>query len=141
MRLKRFKKDLNSEGGVASIEFAFIAPFLAFMTMGLVDVGLYINARSDMTSSVKSGIDYFLLGGQDSETAVSIVDQAWTKRPEFSTIKTERFCMRGNVVQLCTETCGDGTQPEAFKKIVVAAYYDGLLLHTQYYSDETVRIR
>ena len=141
MRLLNIFQIKNSESGLASIEFAFIAPVLAFALVGLVDVGLYINARADMTSSVKSGVDYYLTGGQDSNTAVSIVAKAWTKRPEYSVIKTERFCSCTNIVLACTNSCSDGSQPEAFKKIIVGAYYDGLLLQTQYYSDETVRVR
>lgn len=138
---RMFWRKWRSERGVASIEFAFIAPMLAFALVGLIDVGMYINARANMTSSVKSGVDYFLMGGQDSETAVKIIDQAWMPRPEYSTIETERFCICGNVEVLCSATCLDGTQPEAFKKIIVAAYYDGLLLETKYRSDETIRIR
>lgn len=137
----RFLERYRSEQGVASIEFAFVVPMLAFALMGLIDVGLYINARANMTSSVKSGVDYFLMGGQDSDTAVKIIEQAWVPRPEFSTIETERFCLCGNVEVLCSATCLDGSQPEAFKKIIVAAYYDGLLLETKYKSDETIRIR
>lgn len=131
----------SNEDAIASIEFGFVAPVLAFAIMGLVDVGMYINARSDMTSSVKSGVDYFLMGGQDSATAVAVIDHAWTRRPEHSTIETERYCTCGEVVAVCTNYCPDGSQPDAFKKIVVAAYYDGLLIQKRYYSDETVRIR
>ncbi|MCR9079941.1 MAG: pilus assembly protein [Hyphomonadaceae bacterium] len=139
-RLRRHRRR-GEDDAIASIEFGFIAPVLAFAIMGLVDVGMYIHARSDMTSSVKSGVDYFLMGGQDSDTAIAVIDHAWTRRPEHSTIETERFCTCGEIVAVCTNVCPDGTQPDAFKKIVVAAYYDGLLIQKRYYSDETVRIR
>lgn len=141
MRGWKLRKRRDDEVGIASIEFGFIAPVLAFAIMGLVDVGMYINARADMTSSVKSGVDYFLMGGQDSDTAVAVIDHAWTRRPENSTIATERYCACGDVVAVCTNVCTDGSQPDAFKKIVVAAYYDGLLIQKRYYSDETVRVR
>lgn len=134
-------QNILGENGVASIEFAFIAPLLAIAITGLVDVGLYINAKSNMTASLKSGVDYFLTGGNHTDTAIAVVEHAWTTRPEYSTVNAERFCTCSNVISACTSICIDGTQPDAFKKIVLTAYYDGLLLSTKYQSDETVRIR
>lgn len=137
----KFPKRRGAEDGVASIEFAFIAPALAFAIMGLVDVGMYINARADMTSSVKSGVDYFLMGGQDINTAAEMVEHAWTSRPEYSRVGAERYCTCSGIVSVCSTTCTDGSQPETFKKVYAAAYYDGLLLRAKYSSDETIRIR
>lgn len=141
MTLNRLFQRLRSESGVTSIEFAFIAPILAFIVMALSDVGLYVHDRSKMTSSIKSGVDYFLLGGQDTDTAVEIVKKAWSDRPENTFITTAKYCLCGNVEVSCNSICLDSTQPEAYKKIAVTAYYDGLLLRTKYYSDETIRIR
>lgn len=137
----KFLKRRGAEDGVASIEFAFIAPALAFAIMGLVDVGMYLNARADMTDSVKSGVDYLLMGGQDINTAAEVVEHAWTSRPEYSKVGAERYCTCSGVVAVCSVSCSDGSQPETFKKIYAAAYYDGLLLRTKYSSDETIRIR
>lgn len=135
------KKYAKSESGVAAIEFAFIAPVAALLITALVDVGLYVNARADMTSSIKSGVDYFLTGGQDTSAAISVIDHAWTRRPQYSTIEAQRFCECSEIVSTCSNVCSDGTQPEAYKKIVVTAYYDGLLMEAAYQSDETIRIR
>lgn len=131
----------KSESGIAAIEFAFVAPLLALIITAIVDVGMYVNARADMTSSIKSGVDYFMTGGQDTDAAISVIDHAWTRRPEYSTIEAQRFCSCSGIVSTCSNVCTDGSQPEAYKKIVVTAYYDGLLLEAKYQSDETIRIR
>src|SRR5688572_7569932 len=66
---------LKSRDGVAAVEFAFIAPILIFLMLGLVDFGFYINASMQMESAARASAEYVLKGGEQDSIQEDIIDQ------------------------------------------------------------------
>lgn len=127
--------------GVASIEFAFIASFLAFTLMAVSDVGTLVYQRNNMVSSIKSGIDYFMKGGDDKDLAASIVKSSWKSVPERTTVSVTTFCECGGQAAACYAACPDESVPLSYNKITVSTVYNGVLIDRVYEIDEAIRVR
>ena len=59
----------NSQRGTSMIEFAIVAPLLAFLLIGLVDVGRYMYYGIVATHAARSGAQY---GAQNLGTAADV---------------------------------------------------------------------
>ena len=127
--------------GVASIEFAFIAPLLAFTLMAVSDVGTLVFQRTNMISSMKSGIDYFMKGGSDKAEAEAVIRSSWKAAPEQTDISITSFCACGEQVAACYALCTDTTIPITYNKITIKTVYHGVLFDKVYQIDEALRIR
>lgn len=131
----------RQERGVASIEFAFTASLLAFTLMAVSDVGTLVFQRTNMVSSMKSGIDYFMKGGSDHGEAEAVIRASWKSAPQQTEISVSSFCMCGDQVSACYAVCTDESVPISYNKISIAAIYDGVLFDRVYEIDEALRIR
>ncbi len=129
------------KSGVASIEFAFIASFLAFVMMAVSDVGMFLYQRADMRSAMHSGAYYFMVGGENNTEVEEAVRAAWINMPPNTRIRASEYCECGGVVSICTTTCPDQTVPNVYHKISIDTEYDGILINRSYGIDEAIRIR
>lgn len=136
--IRRFRTDRR---GTSAVEFAIVSPVLLMALVGVVDVGHDVYRRSDMEGALRSGIQYFMNGGTDVDTAVSIVDASWTDRPEGAVVTSERFCLCGTLTSVCTQLCGDGSYPVSYRKITARVVFVGLIGDSVRESSQTVRVR
>lgn len=136
--LQRFKTGAR---GAAGVELALIAPALATLLIGIVDVGLIAYARTDMHGAARSGAQYFMAGGADLDRAETIVRSAWSDMPEDSLISIDRYCECGGSTADCYALCPDGSPPDVFSEIRLTAALRGMFLEYENVAADKVRIR
>jgi Flp pilus assembly protein TadG len=134
----KFSRD---ERGVSAVEFALVVPVLLICLLGVADVGNVVFKRADMESALRSGVQYFMNGGDDLAKAEQVVNESWTTKPEGVTIVAERFCLCGTTVHACNTLCGGNTYPMSFNRIRATATFEGLLTENSYDAEQSVRVR
>lgn len=131
----------ESAKGVAAIEFAFIAPALVALLLGITEYGLLIFERSKMTSAVGTGSHYFMAGGEDPDEAVGIIKGGWSQMPDNTTVTIREYCLCSEQEHICTANCDDGSLPLSYKQIVARTVYEGIFYDTVYEVSDNVRVR
>ena len=132
---------LRDERGVSAVEFALTVPVLLISLLGVVDIGNVVYQRADMESALRAGIQYFMNGGDDLDTAEEVVNASWTTKPQGVTIIAERFCLCSNVEHACNTVCDDGTYPLSFNRLRAVATLEGILMNDEYLAEQSVRVR
>jgi Flp pilus assembly protein TadG len=136
--LQKFSRD---ESGVSAVEFALIAPVLLFSLLGVVDIGNVVYQRSDMESALRSGIQYFMNGGDDLARAEAVVNDAWTTKPEGVSVVAERFCLCNTTPHACNVLCDDDTYPASYNRLRATATFPGILTEDAHEASQSVRVR
>src|ERR1700757_1336311 len=62
--------------GVAAVEFAIIAPPLSLLLVGVIDLGMAIDAKMSVTSAAQAGTYHALLNGFDATAITNAVTNA-----------------------------------------------------------------
>jgi Flp pilus assembly protein TadG len=136
-----FQKFSRDESGVSAVEFALIAPVLLFSLLGVVDVGNVVYQRSDMESALRSGIQYFMNGGDDLARAEAVVNDAWTTKPDGVSVVAERFCLCDTTPHACNVLCDDDTYPASYNRLRATATFPGILTEDAHEASQSVRVR
>jgi Flp pilus assembly protein TadG len=136
--LKKFAKD---ERGVSAVEFALTAPVLMVSVLGVVDIGNIVYQRSDMESALRSGIQYFMNGGDNLSRAEAVVNQAWTTKPDTVTVVADRFCLCDTTPHACNVLCDDDTYPASYNRLRATATFPGILMENSQEANQSVRVR
>ena len=134
----KFSRD---ERGVSAVEFALVVPVLLICLLGVVDIGNVVFKRADMESALRSGVQYFMNGGDDLAKARDVVNESWTTKPAGVTVVADRFCLCGTVVHACTTLCADNKYPMSFNRIRATATFEGVLMENSYDAEQSVRVR
>jgi len=75
-RLRKWSRAMGAAtDGVALVETAMVAPFLAIVTMGIIDLARYGATRLQVQQAVNRGLEMSMMGGP-SLSATDIRDQA-----------------------------------------------------------------
>lgn len=127
--------------GAGAVEFALIAPVIATVLLGVVEIGHIAFQRTDMHSALRSGSQYVLNGGRDLEAAESIVKRAWTTKPGDAEVSATRFCLCGDIEHTCNSPCADDTVPNAYIRLEASATLGGVLFDYGQSAHDAVRIR
>ena len=138
---RRVRSGASRARGAAGIEFALIASTLVLLLISLVDLGTLVSQRREMSSALRSGASYFMVGGVDLEEAKAAVSSSWRDMPAETTVDVVKTCYCSGTVHSCTANCTDGSLPESFHIITAATVFQGLLVETEHHVVETVRIR
>lgn len=136
--LNAWKRDTR---GAAAIEFSFIASFLVFCLIAVVDMGSLVSERSNMRNAMQAGAYYFMMGGDDADEAEATVKRAWGTLPQETRVAASEYCECGDVSVACTATCTDGSAPDVYHKIDIETCFVGILMENCFGVDETIRIR
>ncbi len=135
---KRFAADVR---GASAVEFAIIAPVLAFALLGVAEFGHITYQRTDMHGALRSGGQYVLNGGRDLDVAREIVVRSWTSMPEDAVVEATRFCLCGVTEHACSSPCGDQSVPEAYITLRAHAVLGGVVFEYGEATDDAIRIR
>jgi len=136
--LQRFAQD---ERGVSAVEFALTVPVLLFSLLGVVDIGNVVYRRSDMESALRSGVQYFMNGGEDLAKAEQVVNDSWTTKPDGVSVTAETFCLCGAAEHACNVLCDDDTYPASYNRVNASATFPGILMDDSYDASQSVRVR
>lgn len=136
-----FKKFSDDKSGVSAVEFALTAPVLLFALLGVVDIGNVVYQRSDMEAALRSGIQYFMNGGDDLSRAETVVNDAWTTKPPGVSVIAERFCLCDSTPHACNTLCDDDTYPASYNRLRATATFPGILMEDAHEASQSVRVR
>jgi Flp pilus assembly protein TadG len=136
--LNRFARDRK---GLAAIEFAIAGPVVAILVVGAVDVGAFVYNRTDASSAIQTGAQYYMSGGTDTSTALAAVRRSWTSMPKDTVLTSDKVCYCGDIVHSCTQNCSDTSLPVAYHRISATITYAGAVLETKYVISENIRVR
>lgn len=96
--MRRFRQSIqelrDSNSGAAAIETAIVAPFLAVVMMGTVDIAQYGAAKLEVQQAINRGLEMAMMGGPDTSTTAIQSDVA-----------TEAGVATANVNVTQTQTC------------------------------------
>jgi len=106
---------VRAESGVSAVEMALIAPVLMIIFMGLIDYGIAIFSKLELTSSVRAGAQYAIINSTNMAAIQTTV------------INSSNLDQANLVVNMPYETCecSDGTVDAACLVICPA----GVLRH------------
>ena len=105
---------IKDKAGVAAVEFALIVPILAFLFIGLVDFGMYINAEMKLENMARAASEYVRNGGDEDNLTADILAFGETADGvnDFDdiTITTSTVCECDDGVEVdCAGSCNAGT--------------------------------
>jgi Flp pilus assembly protein TadG len=123
--LRRF---IIHNGGVSAIEFAFAAPMLVLLLVGIVTGWTYSMQLMEMRTAVKTGANYVLQGGTDLAAVESAVLMSWTNQPDDATVDAVRECYCAGAVHACSTVCPDTSIPNMSVIITATGSVDTPLL-------------
>ncbi len=136
--LKRWWKDRS---GAGAVEFALIAPMLGATMVAAADVAHIAFERSDMLGAVRSGSQYFMAGGTNTDRAKIIIETSWSTMPENAVVRVNRTCECGGVTASCNLLCPDISVPIAYAEIEIEADIDGIFVDYYNRASDKVRVR
>src|ERR1035437_7767647 len=118
-------------GGVAAIEFAVIAPLLALLLAGGVDIAVAVRGLLEVQSAAAAGADYAIVNGWNSTQIVSAI----TNGTGASGISAQPApsvaygCPTGNTIASATSStiCADGLVARSFVTVSASMTRHSLL--------------
>jgi pilus assembly protein CpaE len=143
MSLQKIRRALRESNGLAAVEFAIIAPVLAFMIIALADVANFAVAVTSMQRAERVGMQYFMNGGTDTTVAKALVTGAWSNPPGGYTVTTAKVCScPGNgLATACGSSCSDGQRAWTNMRVTASATVPGALMSLPESRTETVRVQ
>ena len=132
---------LRDRSGGAAVELALIAPVLAVALVAMADLSMRIFDRLNMQSAVRAGIQYTMNGGSDLVAARAIVLDAWTARPADASVVAERYCLCGEAVTACANSCAGGSVSKVYTRIVASGTLGRFAFSEPVSSSEEARVR
>lgn len=98
--------------GAAAVEFAFIAPILVLMVVGVADFGMGIFRKMQVQNAAQAGAQYAMLHGFSSSISTAVT-AASTFSGISATPAPTQFCgcptSSGVTTVACSSTCSDGS--------------------------------
>ena len=102
----------KNQSGASAIEFAFIAPILAFMGLGMVDVWSLASTSLAMHAAVQAGAKYLIQGGSGTSKVQDIINAAWVSPPSGHTVTVTQACTCAGTAADCATYCANNFPPQ-----------------------------
>jgi hypothetical protein len=123
------RRAAGARSGVASTEFALMAPVFIVMTLGVVDVGNAVFHKFDLNALARIGAEYGVAHSSDSEGIKTVVLNAAKRDNTTLTVESLVFCeCEYQQAQSCSVSCADGSTIRKYVKVSVAEFYQPLFL-------------
>ncbi|HEX4709450.1 hypothetical protein [Phenylobacterium sp.] len=137
-RLRAFAAD---RGGLAAMEFAFIAPIVAVMLVVGVDGWLRETHMSQIRTATQTGVRYYQTGGSDDTVAQTVSVAAWSGKPADGALNVVRSCMCGTTAVTCPGVCPGNNQSSVFLTLTASGTYSGLMHSHALSQSDVIRVR
>jgi uncharacterized membrane protein len=116
----------RSRAANVAIEFALIAPVAMLMLVGVIDYGMAVYDRMQLSSAVRAGIQYAMHHSANPATIEQVVMSALTIDQSAVTVTAQQVCeCPGGAAAECDETCPDGAR-RTFIRIEAVQQHDAL---------------
>jgi Flp pilus assembly protein TadG len=100
-----FKRLPDGNSGASAIEFAFLAPILAFMALGMIDVWSLASTSLAMHAAVQAGAKYLVQGGAGTSKVEDIINAAWVSPPSGHNVTVTQACTCSGTAADCASYC------------------------------------
>ena len=126
--LQILRKLRSCDSGASMLEFAFVAPLLAFLLVGMVDFGRGMAISMQLESAARSGAEYGSLFPQDTAGLQTAVIEALGPGLTLAAgaVSAVSECRCAGVVVACTATC-NGIGAEMYLTVRVDHTYSPIL--------------
>ncbi|HYE88912.1 MAG TPA: TadE family protein [Vicinamibacterales bacterium] len=119
----------RSRSGVASTEFALMAPVFVVMTLGVIDIGNAVFHKFDLNALARIGAEYGVANSSDSDGIKTVVLNAAKRDNSTLTVESLVFCeCEYQQAQSCSVSCADGSTIRKYIKVSVTEFYHPLFL-------------
>lgn len=140
----RFRPFIADERGVAAVEMAMIAPFLALFAVTSINVWDAAQRKEDLRGALKVAAQYYLKGKSNDTEAAAVAANAWNHKPNGATVVITRQYRCGSgtdTVANDSTLCADGSAPEIWVKITGDATSSSAVFNAHQTTSHYVRIR
>ena len=132
----------RSTRGVAAVEFALIAPILLILILGLVDYGLAMFVKMELTGAVRAGAQLALTDKDDTDKIKAAVVAATNNSNALVVTATETCkCEDETTVACGTEACGVGVADRYFMEVTAEQIFTYIYLPTPVTITESAIVR
>jgi hypothetical protein len=145
--MRPLKKCLDCQSGSSAIEFAFTAPVLLILVIGLADGWSLVNFVVGMRAGVGSAANLYLQGAGDDALVQATALENWQNRPEDASLVIERTYMCDGEVVGPDDLCAGSRAPSLQLRIVASGTWvapvevDFLGTRQTIAHEQTVRVR
>ena len=147
--MSRFSRIWRDERGVSLIEFAFVAPLLGLLTVGMADLGRGYTERFFLQQAVNRTIELAHLGTKDDNYSFLSAEAVSAAQVPAENVTLEQWLectdSSGNrVTKTFTGTCTTGQETARYVKLTVRKPFKPLFTTAGYpnvQSDGTVRLQ
>lgn len=130
------RKISSDQAGAALVEFAFAAPLLAVLLIGMVDLSMYISAKLAVERAARAGAEYATINGYDSAGVSAAVTNATKSRASYMSViaanpAPQTLCAcpdpaAGLSVKVCGTRCSSGLAAGTYVKASASATFTPL---------------
>ena len=114
--------------GSVAVELALLAPVLAGVLIGIVDIGTYINQKMQLQSAARAGAQYAIQSDGNAEDTAGIFDvvAAASNMDAGFTVTSVAFCGCADGTETtvsttgCGGTCAGGDSPALSVRVTVS---------------------
>jgi Flp pilus assembly protein TadG len=142
MIMRTIRAWLRDRRGVAAVEFAFVLPIIAGMTLASYGVWDAAARNQDLRSALKVGTEYYMAGGGDDADARAVTLASWNHRPDDAAVTSERMCRCGSSTISCSTTlCADSKPPAIYVTLQASSTDQTALFSPSATASRTIRVR
>jgi len=110
---RKIRAFTRNDTGASAIEFAMISTFLAILLLNVIDIGIFMFRKMEITGAVRAGAQYALVA-KDAATGTLITgvvqDSTDLEDVTVTVDDTQCGCSSGGTLFTCTSgSCGSGT--------------------------------
>ena len=114
MREQPWRGLWSDRSGVSAIEFAFVAPFLCALLLGIADFGIGFRDQMEVGNAARAGAEYAIKKGWDSTSIQNAITHATTLSGLTANPAPTQTCgcpssTLGVVAATCGVTCSSGS--------------------------------
>lgn len=132
----------RSNRGVAAIEFALIVPILLILMLGLIDYGLAMFTKMELTGAVRAGAQLALSDKDDIDKIKQAVVDATNNAIPLASVSAVQTCKCDDETTVtCGDDCGDSSDNRYFMTITASQVFSYIFLTTPVTLVETAIIR
>lgn len=119
MRNQGWSRFWAAKDGLGAIEFAFIAPFLLTMLLGILDFGMAYWQQMEIANAADAGTQWAMANGYDRTSITSVATSATGLSGINVTPSYSCGCLSGTSITLsgnppCGGSCSQGGSPQPY---------------------------
>lgn len=141
MTMRRLRRLATDRRGIAAVEMALIAPFVAVLALMSFQVWQAAGRVQDARGAVKAGVRYYMNGGSDETVARNLVQSSWEDAPADAAVTAVRACLCGATASACNTACADNSLPVVTITLRATATNPGAVYASSIDEQEVIRVR